>query len=272
MTGCLSWCVRHTDEEKQTVRLSIACYYRASDKHCIQIPDATSAPSGLEYTKASAEQTMEFLAEAASFVPFPFVKETINVALAVLRACEVPISTFSPRLFLIVYQGATEVEQSVRELQKRIDDLMTIILGHLAPRDEDVDDSRIRKAAEEIQKDVQDLQRQVAIFLFKIITKRSFSIWNRTLSSIVTDLDQIKDQNRLILFFFRDLNKSKVTRCMNNLAATLEKFGVCCYVGESFLVSFSFTPVFASYARCQCAGGYITPIEEDAGSCPAHGG
>ena len=108
---------------------------------------------------------------------------------------------------------------------------MTIILGHLAPRVEDLDDSRIRKAAEEIQKDVQGLQRQVTIFLIKVNTKSPLSIANRVLSTIVIALEQIKDQNRLILFFFRDLNKSKITRCMDDLAAALEKFGVRCSIG-----------------------------------------
>ena len=104
MTGCLSWCVpikkHHNDGENQTVSLSSGCRQRPSDNHCIQVHDATSAPSGLEYTKAAAEQTMEFLAKAGGFIPFPFVTETIHVALAVLRACEVPIPTFPWKLFI----------------------------------------------------------------------------------------------------------------------------------------------------------------------------
>jgi hypothetical protein len=75
-----------------------------------------------------------------------------------------PIPVVALKLFIMVHQEATEVEQSVRELQKRIDGLMTTILGRVAPKNEDSDDVRIRNAAEEIQKDVQDLQTQVTFF------------------------------------------------------------------------------------------------------------
>ena len=51
------------------------------------------------------------------------------------------------------------------------------------------------------------------------------------LETIVTNLNEIKSQNRWLLFLFKDLNKSKVDDCLNRLAIALEKFNVCSKFG-----------------------------------------
>jgi hypothetical protein len=52
-------------------------------------------------------------------------------------------------------------------------------------------------------------------------------VHHSTLRRIMDNLTEIKSQNRWLLIFFRDLNKSKVDDSLNHLATALEKFKVC---------------------------------------------
>jgi len=47
-----------------------------------------------------------------------------------------------------------------------------------------------------------------------------------TLNAIISDLGQIRRQNRLLKVAFSNLNKEKVDGCVDRLAVALEKFGV----------------------------------------------
>jgi len=48
-----------------------------------------------------------------------------------------------------------------------------------------------------------------------------------TLNTIDSDLTKIGAQNRWLLAFFIDLNKSKIDDCVGRLTAALERFNVC---------------------------------------------
>jgi hypothetical protein len=64
--------------------------HRKSDSVLIiQTPKATTAVPPVEYAKAVTMKTIAFLENAATLVPFPFVKDAIHIALIVLQACEV---------------------------------------------------------------------------------------------------------------------------------------------------------------------------------------
>jgi hypothetical protein len=43
------------------------------------------------------------------------------------------------------------------------------------------------------------------------------------------NLDEIRGQNRCLLFFFREINKSKIVDCLNHLGSALERFHVSIY-------------------------------------------
>jgi len=47
-----------------------------------------------------------------------------------------------------------------------------------------------------------------------------------TLTTIVFDLNKIRNQNRWLIIIFSNLNKDKVEGCVNRLAFALEKFKV----------------------------------------------
>lgn len=47
-----------------------------------------------------------------------------------------------------------------------------------------------------------------------------------TLQSIHNDLDEIKEQKKWLLIFFRQLNKGKVDKCVGRVDAALEQFNV----------------------------------------------
>ena len=47
-----------------------------------------------------------------------------------------------------------------------------------------------------------------------------------TLKTVVSDLINIRNQNRLLLVIFSNVNKDKVDGCVDRLAAALDKFNV----------------------------------------------
>jgi hypothetical protein len=47
-----------------------------------------------------------------------------------------------------------------------------------------------------------------------------------TLENINNDLNEIKAQNRWLLVFFKDLNKSKIDDCVDRLTSALQTFNV----------------------------------------------
>jgi hypothetical protein len=49
---------------------------------------------------------------------------------------------------------------------------------------------------------------------------------DRTLDGIADNLNEIKDQNKLLMVVFRNLNKDKVDGCVVRIDTALEKFTV----------------------------------------------
>ncbi len=62
----------------------------------------------------------------------------------------------------MVFQSAIAVEQSVQELQNRVGNLMIVVVDRVIPKPDDIDDmAQISKAVEGMERDVEDLKRQV---------------------------------------------------------------------------------------------------------------
>lgn len=148
-----------------------------------------ATPSTTEYIYDGGKQTILILKAAAGFIPAPYIKDAIGVALAVIDACE----------------EVTFVEQQVGELKNRVCCLMIAIVNSLHP-DDSSDIEKVEKASEDIRSEIEDLESD--------------------LKKIVKDLNSIKSQNPWLLFFFKELNKSKVDACAQRLTRALERFNV----------------------------------------------
>ncbi|KAJ6559956.1 hypothetical protein B0H19DRAFT_992908, partial [Mycena capillaripes] len=94
-----------------------------------------------------------------------------------------------------VCEDASVVEENVKHLQSRIYSLSVVVIDEVSG-----------SASEELQKRIKNLQA--------------------TLQSIHSDLDEIKEQKRWLLIFFRQLNKGKVDKCVGHVDAALEHFHV----------------------------------------------
>lgn len=131
---------------------------------------------------------IQVLQVAAGLIPAPYIKDAIGVALAVIGACEE-----------IIF-----VEQQVGELKNRVCCLMIAIVNTLHPDSSDIE--QVKRASEDIRSEIGQLESD--------------------LKEIVKDLNSIKSQNPWLLFFFKELNKSKVDACARRLTTALERFNV----------------------------------------------
>ena len=59
----------------------------------------------------------------------------------------------------IIYQGASEVEPKVKELQVMVGNLMIVIVDHVTLNDEEGSKETVVKTAEGIQQDIKELLR-----------------------------------------------------------------------------------------------------------------
>ncbi|KAJ7485431.1 hypothetical protein FB451DRAFT_1082874, partial [Mycena latifolia] len=113
----------------------------------------------------------------AGFIPVPLLPELVKVAITVLEACE----------------GVTAIEDSVKDLQKRIFSLSVIFIEEVRGKD-----------SEDLQGRIQKLQS--------------------TLNIILEHLDEIKGQSKIILAIFRNPNKESVDKCHHRVDEALEQF------------------------------------------------
>ncbi|KAF8208369.1 hypothetical protein K438DRAFT_1575039 [Mycena galopus ATCC 62051] len=141
----------------------------------------SSTPTTAQYVLGGAKELLSVAETIAGVVPVPLLAEFIKVAANVLEACE----------------EATDVEESVAGLQKRVYSLSVIIVDKVNVED-DVDT--------DLQRRIQDLQS--------------------TLDSISKALIEIKNQNKWLLRFFRTVNKNKVDGCVGQMDAALKQFSV----------------------------------------------
>ncbi|KAF9019037.1 hypothetical protein BDP27DRAFT_1308978 [Rhodocollybia butyracea] len=96
---------------------------------------------------------------------------------------------------LEVCEKATAIEKEVTQLQDRVLRLALLIMDKVG-----------KNASSDLQSQVKDLQLM--------------------LNSIITDLNQLKQQKKLLLVFFNNLNKEAISKCVNRLNAALEQFDV----------------------------------------------
>lgn len=143
--------------------------------------DHQITPTLGEYSFEAGKQTIELLEKAAGFIPVPFAKEAVGVALALITACE----------------EVTSIEAQVKDLKSRICGLMLVIVDTVHGKE--LDD-----ISKEIQNEVEALKCN--------------------LEKVGRDLKEIKDQSRWLMFFFKNLNKSKIEDCISRLQEALEKF------------------------------------------------
>jgi hypothetical protein len=114
-----------------------------------------------------------------------------------------------------VRQDAAAIEEDVKDLQKRVYSLSVIIIDKLKVGD---------SVDEDLQHRIKDLQSCVR--LQPIILRLLLTITNSILNSISEDLNEIKDQRKWLLIFFRTLNKDKVEKCVVRINAAMEQFNV----------------------------------------------
>lgn len=125
-----------------------------------------ATPSTTEYIYDGGKQTILILKAAAGFIPAPYIKDAIGVALAVIDACEVSaLLLFMSTRALIRQQEVTFVEQQVGELKNRVCCLMIAIVNSLHP-DDSSDIKQVEKASEDIRSEIEDLESLVNILSF----------------------------------------------------------------------------------------------------------
>lgn len=96
------------------------------------------------------------------------------------------------------------------------------IVNSVTAGDEDISKETIRKAVQEVEEDIESLMRRVFFSCLEFFINNL--IVNSILGTIIKNLEELEKQNRFLLVFFRDLNKSKIDDCLGRLAIALERF------------------------------------------------
>ncbi|KAK7022338.1 hypothetical protein R3P38DRAFT_3195718 [Favolaschia claudopus] len=104
-------------------------------------------------------------------------------------------------------EETTTIEENIKDLQSRVYNLMLVV----------VDTAVNKKTSLDLQDKISKLQA--------------------ILDNILADVRKIKEQKKWLLFFFRDLNKDRVERCVDRLNAALQQFNArfsfaLCHVGK----------------------------------------
>ncbi|KAJ7119419.1 hypothetical protein C8R44DRAFT_788029 [Mycena epipterygia] len=139
----------------------------------------TFPPSGAAYVRRGLMMAASGVEGVSDFIPVPGLGEFMRVIIAVLEACE----------------EVTAIEETVKDLQDRVEDLAVLIIAEV-PANKVISD---------------DLRDKVKEF-------------QAVLASILVDLTKIKDQNKILLLCFRDLNKDMVDKCAKRLDVALQRF------------------------------------------------
>ncbi|KAJ3514813.1 hypothetical protein NLJ89_g2145 [Agrocybe chaxingu] len=163
-------------------------YSKSPQSNTTNASENRAVPTRAEYLEDGAKQIIQVMEAAAGVIPVPYVRDAIRVGLRVIQTCE----------------EITDVEQQVQQLQDRVCQLLIVIIDSVTTEDGGSDG--MYKAAKVIENEVKVLHEK--------------------LGEIVDELDDIKKQNRWLLFFFRDLNKARVDECISRLTSTLERFNI----------------------------------------------
>ena len=119
-------------------------------------------PTTTQYIKETGKQALKLLQTAAPFIPVPFIKEAVDVALKIIEVCEVcKISLRYGNKWLTIYyfQNTSVVNEKVKELKNRVYHLSKVIAETFTPNDENGSEVVIVKAAKGIEQDIKDLLR-----------------------------------------------------------------------------------------------------------------
>ncbi|KAK7000487.1 hypothetical protein R3P38DRAFT_2651826 [Favolaschia claudopus] len=92
-------------------------------------------------------------------------------------------------------EETTAIEENLKDLQSRVYNLMLVVVDTVPVN---------KKTSLELQDKISKLQA--------------------ILDNILADVRKIKEQRKWLLFFFRDLNKERVGRCVNRLDGALQQF------------------------------------------------
>ncbi|KAJ7498505.1 hypothetical protein FB451DRAFT_1548359 [Mycena latifolia] len=141
--------------------------------------EGQDAPKTVEYMVQAVKKLATTVDGVAGFIPIPLLPELVKIAITVIEACEA--------------RDATAIEESVKDLQKRIFSLSVIFIDEFHGKD-----------SEELQGRIEKLQS--------------------TLNTILKDLDKIKAQKKILLLLCRDLNKETVDKCLYRVNEALEQF------------------------------------------------
>jgi hypothetical protein len=120
----------------------------------------TVVPTTKQYIMATGKQTLELLKSAATVIPVPLLKDAIGVAIKIIEVLEVRGISIRGRFTYnnVVYQEASTIQQKVKELQETIAHLMVTIVANVTVKYEEGSEVVV-KAAERIEKDIEDLLR-----------------------------------------------------------------------------------------------------------------
>ncbi|KAJ7481576.1 hypothetical protein FB451DRAFT_1030272 [Mycena latifolia] len=151
-----------------------------------------ATPTTGAYMISGGKQLAETLDNLASVIPVPFISAFVKVAITVIKACE----------------DATAIEENVKHLQKRVYNLTLTIIDSVPASG---------SGSEELRNKIGGLQS-----LLNTLTAAT-----STLNSIIEDLNKIKQQKKVLLIFFHDVNKEMVDNCVRRIDAALEQFHVC---------------------------------------------
>ncbi|KAF7333643.1 hypothetical protein MSAN_02407300 [Mycena sanguinolenta] len=131
-----------------------------------------------------------------------YASETAKEFLNALESMSDPIPVPFLKPFLTVAvkvleacQEVSAIEENVKELQGRVYNLILVVINSVPMKE---------TASVELRERVERLQC--------------------VLADILIDLGKIKEQRKLLLVVFRDLNKDRVDRCVGRLSEALEKF------------------------------------------------
>ncbi|KAJ7433267.1 hypothetical protein FB451DRAFT_1380412 [Mycena latifolia] len=139
--------------------------------------EGQATPKTIQYMVETVKKLATAMDGVAGFIPVPLLPELVKVAITVLETCE----------------DVTAIEDSVKDLQKRIFSLSVLFIEEVRGQD-----------SEDLQGRIKKLQS--------------------TLNVILKDLDKIKGQNKTILTIFRKLNKETVDKCHHRVDEALEQF------------------------------------------------
>ena len=121
------------------------------------------------------------------------------------------------------HQGASDIEQKVKELQVRVGDYLAIIVRHVTRNDEEGTKESFVKT---FGQDIEELLRySLQIGSLTASDDMLYSV----LKSINKDLEKISAQNRWVIAVYKQPNMNAIENCMNRLSIAMQKFSVCIY-------------------------------------------